>query len=107
MNLRNVHIPENADEDVVQFIKHIIENLECECDVWITAINEHEVAKNSHDSDIDEWGVNFYVEYTNPNDVPNHAFENLVKGYYDEYELTDTFNTEENTFEAIVFESEN
>lgn len=94
MNLRDISINDEASTDIVQFIKHLEENLdpneEFNSDVWLETVNKKEVGKLPG-SDIprqrdrpetEQYGVHIYIEFTQNSDCPNHRFTSLVRDFF-------------------------
>lgn len=118
MNLDSIEIDESVDEDVVQFVKHLEENIdpsgEYDCTVKIATVRYDEqgdlpgddIPTGSPDPDLAEWGVQVSVDFVDNSDCPNHRVSDLAKSFfgYGNYSLHAHFDGGAGEYEAYIFE---
>lgn len=118
MELQNISVAESAPSDVVQFVKHLEENLDpaddFDCDVWIETV-EHdsvddlpgeEIPTRGDSIEPSEFGVQLRVSFVENSNAPTSRFRDLTRSFYDgsgEYALYASFDGSAGEYEAFVF----
>lgn len=117
MEIRNLTIQEDAPEDVVQFVKHLEENLdpnnEYNCEITIeTTTNEKQdligddVPIRGKIPERVEYGVRTFITFTDNKEVPSHQLSQLASTFYgDNISFQARFDGESGVYEAFVFET--
>lgn len=119
MELQNISIDDDAETDIVQFLKHVEENLdpneEFDCKVWLETVRREDI-DDMPGSDIPsilnppektEYGVHLYVQFGQNSDCPNHEFTTLAKKFFGEtnYTVNGGFNGKAGEYNGYVFKS--
>lgn len=99
MKLQDIDIDDDAPEDLVQFIKHLEENLdpddEYECDVWLETIHLDEVDELPGDQismrggepNREDMGVRVYIGFVDNSDAPTRRLKELTRSFFDSTEV--------------------
>lgn len=119
MNLKEIGVSDTASEDIVQFVKHLEENLdpndEFDCDVSITTVTRGEVDEipadgladnNYHDEYPDEQeGVYIHIEFEENKECPSGTVSELTESFFtvDEYTRNSEFDGASGEYDCYVF----
>lgn len=119
MELRNIEISDDAPEDVVQFVKHLEENLDPDDEFDSTVVIEtvrlseqdsmpaSDITTRGPDPERAEWGVRVTADFVDNMDAPSRRVSELAESFYGygEYTLQSSFDGGAGDYEAYVFET--
>lgn len=117
MELRNLSIQDGTPDDVVQFVKHLEENIdpdnEFDCAVTLETVTDGVQDLPGDDIPISgkepakaEYGVRVFVTFVDNEDAPSHRILELTKSFYGEdFSLQSSFDGGSGTYEVYVFET--
>lgn len=118
MRLTNIEFDPEPEEDLVQFAKHIEENLdpndEYDCDVQISTIRRSEAGElpgddiptRGTDPEVHDVGLHIYIDnFVDNADAPNLKLNELLRSFFDleEYVAQGRFDGGAGEAEKYVF----
>lgn len=121
MEIRDIVIDEGVPEDVVQFVKHIEENLdpdgEYNCEVWLETVHfddyeslpGDEIPMQGTRSPVKGHGVRVLIRFDDNSDCPQRQLSDLTDSFYngnDGFRVNSHFDGGEGRFEWFCFETE-